>query len=176
MRYVMKIKSFTESKTEFEDIDNLMNAIRHENIKLVILLIENGCDINKKDFAGNTALMTSLYIINLKISELLIKNGANVNIKDKYGNTPLLYCAQRAYNYDVVDDIYVPIIKTLIEFGADWNIKDKNNHDFLYYLDDQFEGHGFIVRGNRDREEIINLYPEQYKEYLMKKNAEKYNL
>ena len=63
--------------------------------------------------------------------------------------------------------ILIDVIKLLIESGADWNSK-KGGKDFLDYLDPVMA------------QEIINRFPIEYKEYLMKieveKNADKYNL
>ena len=48
----------------------------------------------------------------------------------------------------------------LIDAGADWNIKEKIfNTDFMFYLDDNV------------KKDIINKYPEKYKQYLIKKRA-----
>ena len=51
MKYIKKLKSFTESKMyikKFENMDNdLITAIRNENIKFVKQLIQSGCDISE---------------------------------------------------------------------------------------------------------------------------------
>jgi ankyrin repeat protein len=59
---------------------------------------------------------------------------------------------------------HLEIVKLLIENDADWNIKNKDKKDFMYYLSD------------KEKKKIIREYPEEYKEYLFKKDVEKYNL
>ena len=84
-----------------------------------------------------------------------IENGADVNYKSKCGENALILSSYNGY---------LEIVKILIENGADWNIKSKYNKDFVDYL------------SNENKEIIIREYPEQYKEYLFKKEVEKYNL
>jgi hypothetical protein len=50
----------------------------------------------------------------------------------------------------------------LIEYGADWNLLNINNKDFLDNLSDP--------------KLIIEKYPEKYKNYLIKKEVQEYNL
>jgi ankyrin repeat protein len=117
--------------------------------------IENGTDVNCENKHGNTPLMLSSVKGHLEIVKTLIENGANVNCKSNYGNTPLI----RASYYG-----HLEIVKTLIEIGVDWNIKNDDNGDFVDYL------------SKKNKKIIIREYPEQYKEYLFKKDVEKYNL
>jgi hypothetical protein len=57
------------------------------------------------------------------------------------------------------------MLQILIESGANWNIKNNfSNFDF------------FDLLYNEDEEIIIEDYPDKYKDYLMKKDADKYNL
>jgi ankyrin repeat protein len=103
------------------------------------------------------ALINATYDKDLRRVKNIIKAGINLNTQDKSdrNRTALIYSAI----YD-----YMDIIEELIKAGADWNIKDDNGKDFLFYL-------------HTDNEhKIKKQFPEQYKEYLMKKEAEKYNL
>ena len=89
--------------------------------------------------------------------KLLVNSGADVNIKDGDDDSPLYLST---LNGDM------EICKLLIDFGADMNAKNgiyKNhgNFDFLTGVEE---------------EEIIKSYPEKYKEYLIMRDAEKYNL
>ena len=63
-----------------------MNACDRNYIKIVLLLLENGADINARDDNGDTALMHSG---DIDISKLLLEGGASPNVTDKLGNTPL---------------------------------------------------------------------------------------
>jgi len=84
-----------------------------------------------------------------------VQKGVNVDVKDRFGTTALIYAANvREMN----------MIRALLDLGADWN----NKHQGRTFLDEL---------SPEKREIIINEYPEKYKEFLMKKEAEeKYNL
>ena len=100
-----------------------------------------------------------------KTVKLLIEKGININKQNGliYQNG-LIICVFRGYN-DMLD--------ILINAGADWNIKDFEDNDFLDYFGQPLKKKYNIV-GKKD--DIIKKYPDKYKEYLIKKEAEKYNL
>jgi ankyrin repeat protein len=124
------------------------------NLNGVKECIENGADVNYISNDGWTPLMWSSYKSHLKIVKTLIENGAEVNCKNKNGDTPLIFSSRYGR---------LEIVKILIENGADWNIKNKDK-DFMDFLSD------------KEKEMMIREYPEEYKEYLFKKDVEKYNL
>ena len=180
-------------KFENKKVEDIFDAVMHHDIELVKKLINNGVDLNIKDNDGYTPLMRSMFVIedsekiikllidagaNVNITDdnngntalilwiksdwkntstnkikLLINAGADVNIKNNYGNTALILASSRNQ---------IENVKLLIEAGADWNLKNDEDSDFLDYLS--------------NNNVIIELYPDQYKEYLIKKDAEKYNL
>lgn len=93
-------------------------------VDLVKLLVNNGANINEKNFGGRTPMHTSVVISQgetLKISEYLIEKGADINAQDDDGNTPL-HVAFSVGNKDAVD--------LLIKSGADTKIR--NNAGALY--------------------------------------------
>jgi len=121
----------------------------------VIKLIKSGVNINIRDDDGNTALIWAAFRKSCGILKELIAAGADLDAKDKYGNTALIYAAFTSSTNILVE---------LIEAGADWNITNNEEDDFLSQL-------------NRiNRIGVINQFPEEYKNYLMKKDAEKYNI
>ncbi len=77
------------TKTKNEDIV-LHKAIWNGNIEVILKLISQGLDVNKKNEHGETPLH---YVVgtNLKnhfeITKLLLDNGADLYARDKYGNT-----------------------------------------------------------------------------------------
>jgi ankyrin repeat protein len=86
----------------------------------------------------------------------LIRTGTDINIKAIDGRTPLFYAAQHDY---------MQIVNILIEAGADWNVKNNKGYYFTYLLTD------------KQYENIIKNYPNEYNNYLIKKEAEeKFNL
>lgn len=174
---------FSRSPNSTGLVTPLYRTTLNNKVEMCELLINAGADINTKNGVGNTVLMISItkeYDWDrsgrdlLGIAKLLIKAGADLNIQNNHGDTALICAiAYTASHYDelvLTSKFYKSIpqesikkVKLLIDAGADWNIKNADDKDFLDFLDDY-------------KEEIINLYPEQYKEYLMKKNANKYNL
>jgi ankyrin repeat protein len=133
----------------------LLYSSKENHLEIVKMLIENGADVNCKNNYGWTPLIWSSYFSYLEIVKTLIENGVDVNCKTNGGWTPLMFSSSNGH---------LEIVKCLIENGVDWNIKNKDNKDFMYYLSD------------KEKEMMIREYPEQYKEYLFKKEVEKYNL
>jgi ankyrin repeat protein len=148
-----KFIMLNESVQEWND--KLLEYSRNGNLKGVKGCLKNGAEVNCKDYYNKTPLLLSSLSGHLEIVKTLIENGAEVNCKGNYGWTPLTLSSFHGH---------LKIIKVLIENGADWNIKNMYNRDFMYYL------------LNEDKETIIREYPEEYKEYLFKKDVEKYNL
>ena len=60
-----------------------------EKSDIIDLLAENGCDLNAKDFDGNTALHIMIMKNDLNCTLSLLSNGADVNSIGSDGNTPL---------------------------------------------------------------------------------------
>ena len=151
------IKTF--ENTIFLNInDKLIDAIYFDNkVIKVKKLIESGADINYIDTSNDnmTPLMVSIVRNRIEITKYLIENGADTNSQDVDGKTPLMY-AGSMNSFEMV--------QLLIEAGVDWNIKDDNGDDFFELLDDE------MIK------DVIENYPDEYKDYLMKKEAEKYNL
>ena len=108
-------------------------------------------------------LFFAIEIYDVGMVELLITAGVDLDITDIKGNTALILVAD--YHNS---EYQIEMIKLLIDNGADWNIKNVYKDDFL----DKLYNNG----NEKIKNIIIELYPEKYEEYLMKKNAEKYNL
>ena len=92
----------------------------------------------------------------------MIGGGANIDFIDDWGNTALITAAMTE-NMNSIEE--------LIKNNANWNITDKNGFDFFDIMR--------IGSSNFKYDNILHLerkYPEKYKDYLMKKEASKYNL
>ena len=86
----------------------------------------------------------------------LIRKGVNVNCQNfSHGYTPLIWAADKGNIIAMID---------LINAGADWNIKGYYGKDFFDYI------------GNIHKHIIMERFPEKYQEYIMRKEAENYNL
>ena len=108
----------------------LKGAIYSGNPKIIKYLIENGDDVNFKNYVGQSILMEAAKGADPNIVRLLLDNGAKVNDKAK-DNTSALYELISAIRYSgfkplkassKIDYInYIKTLRLLIEAGADVN-------------------------------------------------------
>ena len=94
----------------------LCNAARAENKEIVLLLLNNGADVNviSKD-RGYSPLMDAIWRENAEITEIFINNGADLNIISNDGQTPLILA---------VGNGNAEICELLAKHGADGKMKD----------------------------------------------------
>jgi ankyrin repeat protein len=153
------LKTYEASQAKSEILgEMLINRIIENNIDAAIKLInDKDIDINYKDAHGYSPILVAAMKDRLKIVKLLIKKGANVNDQEYRGQTPLMGVA----NYTFEN---LKLLELLIDAGADWNIVDNDGYDFMYRL------------STENYNNIVEKYPEKYKQYLIKKEANKYNL
>jgi ankyrin repeat protein len=64
-------------------------AAMHKSPGCIKILIENGAEIDAKNFQGFTPLMLSCSTSNMEITKLLINAGANINTQNQNGTSPL---------------------------------------------------------------------------------------
>jgi ankyrin repeat protein len=161
MKYIKKY----ENKLYFDDFaKEIVNATANDNAKKLKQLIKKHEDYNI-DFSYNQGftplLYAALYNSNNTL-KVLVNYGANVNKQNDKGDTPIILASSPFIKSELEKSL--KIIKILIKAGADLNIKNNNNKDL------------FDIADNNIKEFIKLKYPKKYQEYLMKKNAEKYNL
>ncbi|MFA5498970.1 MAG: ankyrin repeat domain-containing protein [Candidatus Cloacimonadia bacterium] len=90
------------------------------------LMIENGADINEKDYLGRSVFMhTAAGSSNFEILDHLIHSGAIVNDPDDAGITPLMMVSR--YNSNP------KILEYLVHKGADINQADSKGRTALMY-------------------------------------------
>ncbi|WP_338959791.1 ankyrin repeat domain-containing protein [Spiroplasma endosymbiont of Tiphia femorata] len=94
-------------------------ATRRGNFQIVKILLENGADVNYKDWDGNTSLMLTVQYGHLDIVKILLENGADVNYKDWDGNTSLILAAENGR---------IEIFNILLLYKA--HVYDKNQGGF----------------------------------------------
>jgi len=146
----MKYIKMYEIKSLEKRTDIFADAVKNDKKALINKMIDN--DINQNE--GEFILIAVIYN-DEKILKKLIKKGVDLNALTQAGYSPLIFTAIQGFH---------SCMNTLIEAGADWNIIDDSGHDFLRYLPSYL------------RNKTIEKYPEQYKEYLFRKESEKYNL
>lgn len=69
------------------DPDSLKVFASDGNAKVIIILLNNGVDINQQDDQGKTPLMAAAKAKEIEAVQLLLQKGANVHLKDKAGDT-----------------------------------------------------------------------------------------
>lgn len=176
--YLEKIKSAKIFINDHKDLVNYKGLFnirplqitieQLKNVELTKALIEAGADVNLAiNNDGDTPLDRAVCTDNIELVKLIIDAGADVNIGNIKKDDPPLIIAFRRYCAYWRD---IQIVYLLIESGADWNLKDstnadRNHDDFINYTD-------FYKMTNH----FINKYPEKYKEYLLKKQCDIYNI
>ena len=80
-------------------------------------LINEGADLEARDWIGKTPLHRAAMEHSVDVARLLISRGAKVNAKSEGGSTPLHFSA--IYNN-------LKVAQLLIDNGADKNIKDNS--------------------------------------------------
>lgn len=165
-----KIKNINKNRiTEIamsipQSADNweLFDAVRSLNVVRIKQLLREGANTNIQNRIGRTPLMNAVTVEYttqakiIKVVELLVNKNADLNIKDFSNKETALIKAAILHRGRVVE--------ALIELGAEWYHKNNDGKDFLDFFNDQF------------REDMKDQYPEQYQEYLLKKDTSKYNL
>lgn len=160
------IKKYEETNVQL----GLEIAVHQNKIDLVKDAIKSGADPNIKDVFNTDLLAIAITNNNVAIVKELLNAGADPNNKDSFGNTHLIMAARdrftrnkvrSGYNFNKYEE---NILEELIMAGADWNLKNNEGKDFFDFLIGYF------------RQPLREKYPEQYKEYQMRKEEEKYNL
>ena len=88
----------------------LLTAIKNNNLSVVQKLLQNGANIESKGDYGKTPLMLAAENGDIAMMKLLLQNNVNVEAQDEGGDTALVYAA-RGFDIEVV--------KTLLEKVSD---------------------------------------------------------
>ena len=154
------IKTFEKKGVSNYDalVDQLFDDIYFGNYQKVLDLIYDRSELvnsTNSSYEDDSPLLLAINRERYEIAEKLVELGADINHQNKNNHkTPLMYAGANSYN----------MITLLIDADADWNIKDSDGKDFFNYLDEDVE------------EMVIEDYPEEYEQYLLKKKEEKYNI
>jgi hypothetical protein len=114
--------------------------------------------------AISTFLLDAAFFKNYNVCEYLIDyDNIDLNKVNDEGETTLnILSFQYGKNYDLNAKI-LKLVYKLIDNGADWNIIDKTDSYFLDW--------------SNDLEDILKKkYPKKYKNYIIKRKANKFNL
>lgn len=122
--------------------------------ELTEVLIEHGCNVNARNFQGDTALHVMVKRSRLACSVALLSHQADVDIQDADGNTPL---------HLAVKSGDLSLVQTFITFGADVN-KMNNLGETARHIVATEKKNGFgeilfalhIVGANRCEKNLVN--------------------
>lgn len=79
--------------------ETLLNlAVNSQSKKDVILLIENGANVNQQGELNFTPIQNACLHGNLDIIEILLKNGAKTNIKNEFGYDAKHYISEEYHD------------------------------------------------------------------------------
>lgn len=98
-------------------------AVYSTNEVFLQKLIDNGANVNYKNYDEKTALIEAASYNNINAVKVLIKNNADLNVQNKQGKTALMWACHRGN---------LEMTKMLLDAGADKSIK-RGNYDALYY-------------------------------------------
>ena len=152
------IKKYEGKNYKISPRSSIIRAIENDDDTLIDKLIDIDDTFVYNNTAGWTALLIATYNNKIEIVKKLISAGANLDIQNNAGSTALMCAA---------NNNYILILEELIKAGADWNIQTRYGTDFITIL---------LSQSVQRKQEIINMFPEEYEKYLTKKEIIKYNL
>ena len=77
------------SEQNAHEASSLLFAVSRGKTKAVLKYLENGVDVNCKDYDGRTALHVAAATGGMELIKLLHERAANMNAKDRWGHSPL---------------------------------------------------------------------------------------
>ncbi|XP_029285845.1 cyclin-dependent kinase 4 inhibitor C isoform X1 [Cottoperca gobio] len=95
--------------------DTLCNASARGDLHQVLLLLQNGADVNGLNTSNRTALQV-VNFGNVKVVEALLEAGADTSVRDPVLNLTVMHDAARAG--------YIDSVRMLMDHGADINLTD----------------------------------------------------
>jgi len=80
-----------------DESEDLLHAVRKNDIEAVQIALNKGANVNTTDREGMTALMYAAQGGHTALVKLLIENGADVNAKNSQGNTALILAESKGH-------------------------------------------------------------------------------
>ena len=93
-------------------VENLMEAVREGNTRLITFILKSGVDVNSKDIAGESALIVAAREGKTEVVKTLLDNDADPEIRDKSDRKPVIHAIQQGH---------LDTLEVLLEKGASPN-------------------------------------------------------
>jgi Ankyrin repeats (many copies)/NACHT domain len=116
-RYIQTALHHSLIRSATQTSPDKLSLIESSRTEVAEFLVENGADINSRDFNGQTPLLCAIKGNNMAHAALLLQHKADPNTQDNYGY-PLLHMAIHQQNADIVN--------LLLDYGADDNACDRH--------------------------------------------------
>ena len=126
--------------------ESLQAPAMHGHTQLVVLLLDQGTNIDYMDRQGTTALHLAVYFFQHRVLEILLIRRAQLELKDNEGRTSLADAARRGNTSG---------LKMLFDAGADDETRDDHNKTPLELALDQGQEEAIVMllaRANPERE------------------------
>lgn len=165
MKYIKKYESIN---LEFDILKYTSMKSSLQNIRQLINL---GAPLECTNVFGRTPLLNAANVGFYKAIELLINNGANIYAVDENNNNVFILLMNN-HQFKEMTDTFKHCVDFLML--QDIDISHKNNKG-----EDVFYSHSIINKEyifRKNSKYIQEKYPEKWKEYLLKKDVERYNL
>lgn len=99
----------------------LCDSVISNNITLFMKLLNEGCDVDERDYNNVTALWYAASNGRYEMAKALLEHNADIEARDNFGCAPL---SKAVFYYDLVPD--GKLIKLLVDAGA--NVNAENNY------------------------------------------------
>ncbi len=98
----------------------LSDAVLHDNLDAIRVLLSLGCSIGAEGWAQGTPLHVAAWTGKLDMVRALLALGAPVNVRDgQFGSSPLGWASHGSGQHRGHDDTYIAIVDALLDAGAE---------------------------------------------------------
>lgn len=112
-------KSFSQPvKKNTMKNENLIELVKSNNAEGLRTALENGADVNTKDFRGRSLLLLAVVGKKIKIAKILVEYKADVNLQDQQLDSPFLFAGANGQT---------ELVKLFLKNGARFDVFNRYN-------------------------------------------------